>query len=82
MSAKWARWRKPDARFLTILTMRLSPAPTALVKGAVDEGQDVREVRPEGANERPHGGEATAAGRGHPACENFRAEARWVGICL
>jgi hypothetical protein len=32
MSAKLSRLRYPDARFLTILTIRLWPSPTALVR--------------------------------------------------
>ena len=39
---------------------------------AVDESQDVREVRPEGADERAQRGEATAQGR--PSCRRQSTE--------
>ena len=71
MSAKESRWRYPDARFLTILTIRFQALTDGIGQGSVDEGQDVDEVSTQCADERAQCGNATAQGSGHPGPEKL-----------
>ena len=67
MSANAWRCRKPLARFLTILTIRLIPSATALV--TADEGKDASLVTACCGDEPAQWFEAAAQGRGSPALE-------------